>query len=425
MSFVSDLTGDDGSGVSALGRAGNIAANTAKNTSDAMLQKYLASETDSTKRAAAILANAGAQAIINKLAGKEKRAIPDPYQGMDELGVLMPRKDYIRTPEHTYNTYFSHVFAGDMDYNDSHPMYNSLFLVDFKFNQNAAGGVSGELGSLMTKTFPMSMSFLLKGMTFPKISFETVKLNQYNKYVTRPRKVIYDPVNITFNDIYTSHQTTENNRVSLMTFMREYVSYYTNDVVKSGYKIQNGLSSDREVFNFISSIDIYFFWNTGAKKLSLVNPFIDSFSYSDLSYEEDNIMNLNCNVQYEYLDMYDIDINVNEFIETASHLLDEVDMGHSPLTPNLSDSNLDLVALQPIQPVNDSQRRIGLDNPVAAMAIQLAETAALKKFGSNLQSNDPVKRAIAGGAYALGVDAVATATNATSNAVSGLTKGLF
>ena len=89
MSFVSDLTGDDGSGVSALGRAGNIAANTAKSTSDAMLQKYLASETDSTKRAAAILANAGAQAIINKLAGKREASNTRPISG-GWMSLLFP-----------------------------------------------------------------------------------------------------------------------------------------------------------------------------------------------------------------------------------------------------------------------------------------------------------------------------------------------
>jgi hypothetical protein len=270
MSFVNDLLGDDGTGLTAKDRAGNIAANTAKATTDALLSNYLASESNPAKRAAAILANQGAQAVINKLAAKDRKVVPKPYSSGDENGITLIERDYLKTPEHTYNTYFAKTYAGNMEYNDSHPMMNSLFLVDFKFNDNVVANYpSNKLFSMFGKTLPMSMSFLLKNMTFPKIAFEIIKLNKYNRTITRPKKMQYDPISITFNEIYTSHQTTNNKRVSLMNMMKEYVSYYTNDVVKSGFNLQNGLSSDREFFNFLSSIDIYFFWNTGAKKISL------------------------------------------------------------------------------------------------------------------------------------------------------------
>jgi hypothetical protein len=150
------------------------------------------------------------------------------------------------------------------------------------------------------------------------------------------------------------------------------------------------------------------------------------FTYSDLSYEEDNVMQLTTNVNYEYVDMFDIDMNINDFISETSHLLEDIDLGHTPIPePNADEDVLDRNALQPIPAVDDTQRRVGLDNPVAAMAIRLAETAALNKFGSNLEDPNPVKRAIANGAYNLGIDAAATTTNAASNSIGAATRGLF
>lgn len=427
MSFLDDLKGSDGSGNDALNRAGNTAANTAKGVASGTLSNYLASESNPAKRAAAILAEQGASSLINKIAGTGTQKSPNPYHGMTEAGVILGEQNYLTTPDHSYNTYFSRTTAGNETYNNAHPMYSSLFLVDFKFNHNVvAGGGSDMLRKMMGVTFPMSMSFLLKSMTFPRLAFETVKINRYNKMETRPRRTVYDPVTLTFNDIYTSYNSTDARRTSLMTFMREYAGYYSNDVVKSKYGLQNGLSSDRTHFNFLSSVDIYFFWNSGAKKISMVNPFIESFAYGDLNYEADALMNLTASMQYEYLDISDIDITIDKFMELASHLVEDLDYGHTPVASTQTvDSMLDRAALQPIQTVGDTQRRIGLDNPVAAMAIRLAETAALKEFGADLTSSDPVRRAIAQGAFSLANDAAATTTNATSNSVSGIVKGLF
>lgn len=420
MSFINDLVGDNGGGSGLAGRLGNTVANTAKASASAIVENKLAAESDPVKRAAIVLAGAGAQYLLDKALAKDRQKIPKPYMGDP---VELRQQTYIKTPEHTYNTYFRPRYANDHIYNDSHPMYSSLFLVDFVFNQEILEDVgSNPLSGLFKSGFPLSTSFLLKSSTFPKVNMEYTKINQYNKYVYRHKKLTYEPVTMAFTDIYTPVSDDNVKRVSMMNFMKEYLSYYSNDITNSEHSLMHGISSDRKHYNFISKINIYMFWNSGTKMISLINPTIQNFTYSELSYEDDNPVSVSCGIDYEYLEMSNLDITTDEFMELASHLLDDVADGYSPDTDQPI-NDLDSDALQPMDSsrFKDAQRRIGLDNPVAAMAIRLAEVTAMSKFGNDLSSPNPLKRAIAGGAYSAALDTVAS----TTNAVSGLSRGIF
>lgn len=420
MSFMNDLAGDNGAGQNLLQRMGNTLVDSAKDVSNAVFEKKLAAESDPVKRAALVVAQAGAQYLINKAVAKDRQKIPKAYTGDP---VDLREQLYISTPDHAYNTYFRKTKAGDHAYNEAHPMYNSLFLVDFVFNPMIVSEIEkNPLFGLFRDGFPMSTTFLLKSSTFPKVNFEMVKLNQYNKAVYKPKKVIYDQVNMTFHDIYTPITSTNAKRVSLMNLMKEYLSYYTNDIVREEFNLRNGLNTDREHEQFINRINIYLFWNSGAKIISMVNPTIQNFSYSDLNYEDDNALTLSCGIDYQYLEMSDMEMTTDEFIGSASHLLDEIADGFVP-EGDKSVNDLDRGVLEPMKrdQFKDAQRRVGLDNPVAAMAIRLAETQAMQKHGARLSDPDPVKRAVAEGAYRLAMDGAAAATNA----VSGLARGIF
>lgn len=426
MSFLNDINGDDGSGVSTADRAGRNLANVAKDTAVAALEKNMANRgsentaAESVKRAGFALAAAGAAYILQKALSKDTQDIPEPWAN-EQDPIDLSVQSYIRTPEHAYNTFFRPVDAGSEKYLDTHPINSSLFLVDFVFNQDITAAAGTPLGGLFKTGFPMSTSFLLKDMDFPKIGFETTRINSYNRHIIRPKKVIYEPVNINFQDIYTPITGGDDKRVSFMSIMKEYVSYYTNDVVKEEFGLQNGLSSDREEFQFINSIDIYLFWSNGAKKISLVNPFITNFSYAQLSYEDNNPLTLNTTVEYEYLEMSDMEISSETFLSVAEHLVDEIDEGFTP-DFYASPSNIDKEAMQPLdrELFTDAQRRVGLDNPVAAMALRLAETEGLRKFGNNISSPDPVKRAVSRGLYNTTMDGAGAAAGAVSNSAQGL-----
>lgn len=427
MSFLGDLNADDGSGRNTLERGAENLANTAKNVAVAALEKNIAKRgsentaNESVKRAGFALAAAGAAYILQKAMSKDTQDIPDPWTN-EQPPVDLSKQNYIRTPEHAYNTFFKPSQAGDQNYIENHPINSSLFLVDFVFNQEVVAGLTGNpLNGLFKTAFPMSASFLLKDMDFPRAVFETTRINSYNRYKVRPKKVNYEPININFQDIYTPIITGESKRASITALMKEYLSYYTNDVVRKEFNLQNGLSSDREHFQFIKQIDIYLFWSNGAKRISLVNPFINSFNYSRLSYEDNEPLTVSTTIEYEYMELSEMEISASAFIRTADHLVSEVDNGFTP-DFYASPSNLDQEALQPLDRslLTDNQRRLGLDNPVAAMTLRLAETEGLRKFGGNITSPDPVTRAVSRGLYTTTMDATGAATNAVSGAVTGL-----
>lgn len=402
-----------------LSRMGNTVANTGKQASNQATARKLAqieAEGGSeAEKAAYLLANVGAQTLIGKLAGDdEPQKIPDPYLG-SEISTIS--KEFFKTSNQATSTYFSETKSGGFAYNTNHPIYKSLFLVDFEFNQEAIN--NSTLRSLMTSSFPRSMSFLLSNTTFPNVTIDTHKVNQYNKYVPKPTKVSFEPVTMSFTDIYAN--TKAGDKSSLLGFFKEYLSYFSNDVVNDKYGYHAGLNSDRSTMNLIKNIRFYFFWSTGAKVITMKNPFINSFKYSDLDYKEDDVLSLNMTFDYERVDVSSLELSLDDFVDQTAHLMNEVIAGYDPNFPSDAESNLNSSLLKPAPSdfLDDEQRDIGLDNPVAQIMLRLAEVEAMKAFGEDLNSDDPLKNAVANGAFSIGKDVLGGATSSAISAVRG------
>lgn len=369
-----------------LERDGNLAGDIAKGATDQATKNSQGSR----ENALAGLAKNGVNSVVDALiGGGGDQIIPPQYL---TPGIEREYQRFADTYSHANSTYFSPVVV-DSAYRveDSHPMTKSLFLVDFEFNNSIAD--SNRLKSMYRK----SMAFLLKNFTWPRADIEVEKLNQYNHHVVIPKRVMYAPITCRFGDIQRTYNE-GNDTVSLMDLYKEYMSYYFNDFVNEvgtdgEYKYHFGHASGREEKQFINNISLYFFWADGAKKIRIVNPFIKSFTYDELDYTLDEQLTLTCEIEYEYIDVKDINLTYDEFITQTNTLLETASEGL--LDSNITNpyANADQLT-RGVDPV-DLQRDVNLDNPVAQTMMRLAETEAIKLAGDSLNSDNPLERAIA------------------------------
>lgn len=417
MSFLNNLVSADDNFLSNVGNQATATAKTASNdVTAAKLAQIEAEGGSEAEKAAYLLANVGAQTLVGYFAGEdEPQKIPDAYLGSEITSIS---KEFFKTAAHAKKSYFSETKSGGFAYNMNHPIYKSLFLVDFEFNQQALN--NSTLQGLMTTTFPMSMSFLLSNTSFPNVTIENQRINQYNKYVPKPTKITYEPVNMNFTDIYANMKSGAD-RSSMLGFFKEYLSYYYNDITNDKFGYHAGMSSDRDTMNLIKNVRIYFFWSTGAKVITLKNPFITSFKYGELDYKEDDILSLNLTMDYERVDVSELELTLEDFVDRTSHLMNEIVAGYDPNFPEDAEDGLNNKLLQPTPNdfLDDEQRDINLDNPVAQIMLRLAEVEAMKSFGANLNSDDPLQNAVANGAFNVGKSVLQQGTSNISSAVRG------
>lgn len=326
---------------------------------------------------------AGVTGIVDSIFNEGEQVIPPQYSGETDI----KRESDIFLDSYTYasDEYFNSVVQDyEYKYNTNHPMMKSLFLVDFEFNQEIAQN-SNRLKSL----YRNSTSFLMKGMTFPRAEMEFEALNQYNLHKRVPKRITYTPISCRFGDIYRTYTNSED-KVSILDLYKEYMSYYYNDFEHDKTGFHFGHSSDRDSKQFINSITIYFFWADGSRQIKLVNPMIRSFAYDEFNYDSDEQVIVSCDIEYDYIDMSEMTITYDQFVEAAGSLLSKLSNGL--IDTDVSNPYKNASELQPGDPVTDDTRDTDLDNPVAQSLIRLAEIEAIDLAKDSLNSDNPIER---------------------------------
>lgn len=382
MSFFEDGNGSDNFLSRVSERSGNIFGGIAKGATDQATRRAEGPR----EEALAAVGVAGVGGIVDSFLGTDEQAIPPQYTG--NSGILREEKNFLDSYSYANDEFFNSVVKdAQYKYNTSHPMTKSLFLVEFEFN-NAVNANSKRL----TKKYPRTTSYLLKNMTFPSAEIELEKVNQYNHHVNVPKRIMYTPITCRFGDIYRAYRE-DDDKISIMDLYKEYMSYYFNDFELSETGYHFGHNSDREEKQFINSISIYFFWADGAKKIRVVNPMIKSFVYDELSYENDEQLTATCNIDYEYIDMANINMTYDDFLVQAGAVLNNLSRGLKDT--NVSNPYTNDSELQPGDTPVDSGRDLALDNAASQSLIRLAEIEAIELAEDSLNSNSPLERAVA------------------------------
>jgi hypothetical protein len=385
-------------------RSGDIAGGIGKG----IIEEATKNADSARENALAAVGVAGVTNIMNSILGDEDQVVPPQYTG----NVDIEREDKLFLDSYKYasDQYFNSVVQGyEYQYNTNHPMMKSLFLVDFEFNQNIAQN-SNRLKHLYRNT----TSFLLKGMTFPRAEIEFEEINEYNHHRRVPKRISYTPITARFGDIYRTFNNSDD-KVGLLDLYKEYMSYYYNDFERDQTGFHFGHNSDRTSKQFINSITIYFFWADGARQIKMINPMIKSFSYDEFNYDSDEQVVVSCDISYEYIDMSEMTINYDTFIQAASGLLEKISNGL--YDTNVSNPYADNPELQPGEETVDVTRDAALDNPVSQTLIRLAEIEAINLASDSLNSDNAIERKIAESAVNVGTGA--------AGGVGGFLGGLF
>jgi rRNA-processing protein FCF1 len=385
-------------------RGGNIFGGIAKGAVDQATKRA----DGARENALAAVALAGVNSIVDSFLGTDEQIVPPQYNG--NSSTLRDQKKFLDSYSYGNDEFFNTVVQdAQFKYNTSHPMTKSLFLVEFEFNNSIAPN-----SKRLNSKYPRSTSYLLKNMTFPSAEIELEKVNQYNHHRNVPRRIMYTPITCRFGDIYRNYKE-DDDKISIMDLYKEYMSYYYNDfeVSETGYHF--GHNSDRDDKQFINSISIYFFWADGAKKIRVVNPMIKSFVYDELSYDSDEQLTASCNIEYEYIDMTNINMTYDDFLDQASIVLNNLSRGLQDT--NVSNPYANADELQPGAIPVDLGRDVALDNAAAQTMIRLAEIEAIELAEGSLNSDNALERAVA-------EEGVNVATGATGG-VGGFLGGLF
>lgn len=385
-------------------RGGNIFGGIQKGATDQATRRA----DGARENALAAVGLSGVNSIVDSFLGTGEQIVPPQYNG--NVASLREEKKFLDSYSYGNDEFFNTVVQdAQYKYNTSHPMTKSLFLVDFEFN-TAIVPNSKRLGS----KYPRSTSYLLKNMTFPSAEIELEKVNQYNHHRNVPRRIMYTPITCRFGDIYRNYKE-DDDKISIMDLYKEYMSYYYNDFEVSETNYHFGHNSDRDEKQFINAISIYFFWADGAKKIRVVNPMIKSFVYDELSYENDEQLNATCNIEYEHIDMTNINMTYDDFLNQAEKVLNNLSRGLQDTDVSNPYANAD--ELKPGARPVDGGRDVDLDNAAAQSMIRLAEIEAIEVAEDSLNSDNPLERAVA-------EQGVNVATGAAGG-VGGFLGGLF
>lgn len=407
MSFKDDNTTDDGSrdfSSRVAARGGNIFSGLAKGAVDKATQNSGSARENALKS----VGIAGVSGIVDSVLNEGEQVIPPQYSGNSDI----ERDDelFIDSYKYASDEYFNSVVQDyEHKYNTNHPMMKSLFLVDFEFNQEIA-----QNNNRLKHLYRNTTSFLMKSMTFPRADIEFEPLNQYNQHKRVPKRITYTPITCRLGDIYRTYTNSED-KISVLDLYKEYMSYYYNDFEQDKTGFHFGHSSDRDSKQFINSITIYFFWADGSRKIKIVNPMIKSFSYDEFNYDSDEQVVVSCEIEYDYIDMSEMTISYDTFVEEASGLLSKLSNGL--MDTNVSNPYKNASELQPGTPPTDDTRDTDLDNPATQSLIRLAEIEAINLAEDSLNSDNPIERRAA-------EEGINIATGAAGG-VGGFLGGLF
>ncbi len=289
--------------------------------------------------------------------------------------------------------------------NDKHPAMKFMFAADFVFDT-----ANPHFSEHMMKTFPSALTASLKNTTFPKMEVESEEINRYNRSIISTRRVRYQPITATFGETV-GHNTGVDNSVSVIEMWNAINAYYINDQQRmSEYQAPFGHRSGNPRRNLIKYLDLYFIWPTSTRRVRLVNPYITSFSYDGLDYQQDEQLQATLDIKYEFYELTQVNGSFANFINNN---IGQSILNGSPYEfTNVSGGrNMDIV--EGDEDVDD-QRMTNIDNAYARAMIQLVEQEAIGSASDLLSSPDPVKRELGRQVVGRSVDGAATINEATA-----------
>lgn len=182
----------------------------------------------------------------------------------------------------------------------SEPGYEKLPYSGFLFHVNISFNSVTGANTINTK----NIGVLIKAADLPEIQFETETLNQYNRKRIINKRVIYQPIQLTFHDdvannvrnmwiAYNQHYSADSNYTNVNTWQLDNV--YQSDALVRNYGLDNGVTVP-----FINKIEIYSMGNHQYSKMLLVNPIINSAKFDEHEYSNDGkVMSTTLTVEYE------------------------------------------------------------------------------------------------------------------------------
>lgn len=182
------------------------------------------------------------------------------------------------------------------------PRHKFLFYVNFL-------RPIGQGGPTNYGDWTTGISFLVKRVSRPDISFGVSVHNQYNKKRLTQNKIEYKPISVDFYDTYDQR---------VLQMFKEYLRYYYGDFqgkfltswnydvtsseflipgdIDFGFVPPNGSPNEAR---FFERIEVYLFGLGDYSKFSLINPLITSFRYGDEDYSDTNSQQM-ITMDFEY-----------------------------------------------------------------------------------------------------------------------------
>ena len=184
------------------------------------------------------------------------------------------------------------TFTSEPGYTNA-PYSGFLFHVNVVFNNVAPSSIDKK-----------TVSMLIKASDLPEVQFETETYNQYNRKRIVNKRVIYQPIKLTFHDdvannvrnmwiAYNQHYNADSAHITNAAWK------YDNVYRSEGFDRAYGLDVNT-VTPFLDKIEIHSMGNHRYSKMTLVNPIINSAAFDDHNYSEGaKIMETTFNVEYE------------------------------------------------------------------------------------------------------------------------------
>ena len=148
-----------------------------------------------------------------------------------------------------------------------------------------------------------TLSVLVKTADLPKFNIETDVLNKYNKKEVIQKRIVYEPINITFHD-----DADNNVRDMWLAYNKRF--YTDSNISKQAYDLDDTYSPVRlatrygldtgKSGRFLSSVELYSMGNHVYTKYVLLNPLIESFDFDSLDYNNGGkVLQASMRLQYE------------------------------------------------------------------------------------------------------------------------------
>lgn len=184
------------------------------------------------------------------------------------------------------------TFTSEPGYTNA-PYSGFLFHVNVVFNNVAPSSIDKK-----------TVSMLIKASDLPEVQFETETYNQYNRKRIVNKRVIYQPIKLTFHDdvannvrnmwiAYNQHYNADSAHIENAAW--KYDNVYRSERFNKAYGLDVNATSP-----FLDKIEIHSMGDHKYSKMTLVNPVINSAAFDDHDYKDGaKIMETTFTVEYE------------------------------------------------------------------------------------------------------------------------------